>query len=265
MRNPDALNAEDGSTVGPLETAIDLALLDPASKICVLRGGPVEHPKFGGRRMFGAGLNLTHLYHGKIPFMFYLARDMGLTNKMYRGLTRAGDPPDETLAAAHEQLWIAAVEEFAIGGHCQLLLVMDYIIAARGAYTTLPARKEGIIPGMANMRLPRFVGDRIARQAVQYERRIDFDTPAGRLIADELVAPEEMDAAIQRVAEGLTSSGAVSGTANRRAFRIAQEPLTAFCRYMSIYAREQAYCLTSPALISNLERFWNAASRQPKN
>ncbi|MGH7006652.1 MAG: enoyl-CoA hydratase/isomerase family protein, partial [Alphaproteobacteria bacterium] len=53
MRNPGALNAEDGSTVGPLETAIDLALLDPASKICVLRGGPVEHPKFGGRRMFG--------------------------------------------------------------------------------------------------------------------------------------------------------------------------------------------------------------------
>ena len=30
---------------------------------------------------------------------------------------------------------------------------------------TLPARKEGIIPGVANLRLPRFIGDRIARQA----------------------------------------------------------------------------------------------------
>ena len=42
---------------------------------------------------------------------------------------------------------------------------------------TLPARKEGIIPAMANLRLPRFVGDRIARQAIMYERRIDCDSP----------------------------------------------------------------------------------------
>ena len=39
------------------------------------------------------------------------------------------------------------------------------------AYMTLPARKEGIIPGFANLRLPRFTGDRIARQAIQYEPR----------------------------------------------------------------------------------------------
>ncbi len=38
-------------------------------------------------------------------------------------------------------------------------------------------RKEGIIPGAANMRLPRFVGDRIARQAIQSGRRLDCDTP----------------------------------------------------------------------------------------
>ena len=138
------------------------------------------------------------------------------------------------------------------------------ILAARGSYATLPARKEGIIPGMANLRLPRFVGDRIARQAVQYERRIDFDTPEGLLLADEVVAPGDMDSAIERVANGLISSGAVSASGNRRAFRIAQEPLTLFCRYLSVYAREQAYCLSSPALISNLERFWNAASRRLK-
>ncbi len=262
--NPAALNAEDWSTVAPMEIAVDLALLDPASKVCVLRGGTVAHPKFAGRRLFGAGLNLTDLYWGRIPFLFYLVRDMGLLNKMYRGVTRAEDPPDETLAESREKLWIAAVEEFAIGGHCQLLLVMDYILAARGAYATLPARKEGIIPGMANMRMPRFVGDRIARQAIQYGRRIDFDTPEGMLIADEIVAPGEMDRAIQTVAAGLTDSGAFSAVSNRRAFRIVQEPLTLMCRYLSVYCREQAYCLASPALIGNLERFWDAANRRPK-
>jgi hypothetical protein len=31
---------------------------------------------------------------------------------------------------------------------------------------------------------------------------------------------------------------------------------------MSVYAREQAYCLYSPALIDNLERNWDAANRR---
>ena len=264
MRNPDALNAEDATTLLPLETAVDLALLDPATKICVLRGGPIPHAKYGGRRVFGAGINLTHLYWGKVPYLFYLVRDLGMLNKIYRGITRPEDPPDETRGLGTEKLWIAAVEEFAIGGHCQILLVMDYVLAAKGAYMTLPARKEGIIPGMANMRLPRFVGDRMTRQAIMYEKRIECDSPEGRLICDEVVPAADMDAGIERVAGGLTNSGIVNAAANRRAFRIIDEPLSAMIRYLSVYAREQAYCHTSPALVANLERYWNAHERKVK-
>jgi thioesterase DpgC len=155
------------------------------------------------------------------------------------------------------------VEGFAIGGHCQILLTMDYTLAAQDAYLTLPARKEGIIPGAANMRLPRAVGDRIARQAIQYERRLECDSPEGRLICDEIVEPGAMDQAIERVVAGLTSSGVVSAASNRRAFRITQEPLDMFREYFAIYAREQAYCHFSPALIGNLERYWDAANRKP--
>ena len=72
--------------------------------------------------------------------------------------------------------WIAALDVFAIGGGCQHLLVTDYVLAAKDAYMTLPARKEGIIPGLSNLRLPRFVGDRIARQAIMYGRRLDCDS-----------------------------------------------------------------------------------------
>jgi (3,5-dihydroxyphenyl)acetyl-CoA 1,2-dioxygenase len=263
IRNPEALNAEDATTLTPLEIAVDLALLDPATKICVLRGGPVPHAKYAGRRAFGAGINLTHLYWGKVPYLFYLVRDLGMLNKIYRGITRPQDPPDETLGFGTEKLWIAAIEEFAIGGHCQLLLVMDYVLAAEGAYMTLPARKEGIIPGMANMRLPRFVGDRLTRQAIMYEKRIDCASPEGRMICDEIVPPGQMDEAIARVAGGLTNSGVVNAAANRRAFRIIDEPLSAMIRYLSVYAREQAYCHTSPALVANLERYWHAHQRKP--
>jgi (3,5-dihydroxyphenyl)acetyl-CoA 1,2-dioxygenase len=262
--NPRFLNAEDQTTLDATETCVDVALLDPAVEIVLMRGAPVAHPKYSGRRVFGAGINLTHLYHGRIPFIWYLTRDLGYVNKIYRGLAFPDDaPPDEFGGQTSEKPWIAAVEAFAIGGHCQALLVMDYVLAERTAFLTLPARKEGIIPGAANMRLPRFTGDRIARQAIQYERRIECDSPEGRLICDEIVETGEMDAAIERVVQGLTSSGVVSAAGNRRAFRVTQEPFDMFRSYFAVYAREQAYCHFSPALIANLERYWNAQSRRP--
>jgi thioesterase DpgC len=262
--NPRFLNAEDQTSLDGAEICVDLALLDGASEIAVMRGAVVEHPKYKGRRVFGAGINLTHLYHGRIPFLWYLKRDLGYVNKIYRGLACADDaPPDEFGGRSIEKPWVAAVEAFAIGGHCQLLLVMDYVLAERSAFLTLPARKEGIIPGAANMRLPRFVGDRIARQAIQYERRLECDSPEGRLICDEIVETGEMDAALERVVGRFTSSGVVSAAGNRRAFRVTQEPLDMCRAYFAVYAREQAYCHFSPALIANLERYWNAQSRKP--
>lgn len=253
LSNPRYLNAEDETTLAGAETAVDVALLDPQTEVCVLRGDVVTHPKYAGRRLFGAGINLTHLYEGKIRYLWYLIRDLGLVNKFYRGLAVPDASPE---VQSTEKLWIAAVEGFAIGGHCQILLTMDYTIAANEAYLTLPARKEGIIPGAANLRLPRFVGDRIARQAILAERRIDCDSEAGRLICDEIVPAERMDEAINAMVDRLTSSGVVSAAGNRRAFRAGEEPLDTFRRYMAIYAREQAECHLSPALVCNLERNW---------
>jgi thioesterase DpgC len=253
MKNPAYLNAEDEATLPGMELAVDLALLDPQAEVCVLRGAPVEHPKYRDRRLFGAGINLTHLYHGKIRYLWYLIRDLGFVNKFYRGLAREDQSPEVT---STEKLWIAAVEGFAIGGHCQILLTMDYTIAAEDAFLTLPARKEGIIPGAANLRLPRFVGDRIARQAILAERHIDCASPEGRMICDEIVSPERMDQALSATIEKLTSSGVVSAAANRRAFRAGEEPLDTFRRYMAVYAREQADCHFSPALVANLEKNW---------
>ncbi|HLH92777.1 MAG TPA: enoyl-CoA hydratase/isomerase family protein [Xanthobacteraceae bacterium] len=261
-QNPRYLNAEDQGTLDMMEIAVDVAILDPATDVAVMRGGVVEHPKYRGRHIFGAGINLTHLYRGKIPFVWFLQRDLGFVNKFMRGVARPDELPDDVHGTTIEKPWIAAVDTFAIGGHCQVLLTMDYVLAADDAFMTLPARKEGIIPGAANLRLPRFTGDRLARQLIQYERRLECNSPEGRLICDEIAPAAAMDAAIERVVEGMISSGAVSAVGNRRAFRIGEEPLDAFRSYFAIYAREQAYCHFSPALIANLERHWNAQNRR---
>ncbi len=262
MRNPRFLNAIDDTIVDAIEIAVDLAILDPHSEIAVLRGGPVEHPHYAGRRIFSAGLNLTHLYQGRIPYLFYFRHIAGFENKIFRGLARPDASPEEEAGTTSEKAWIAAVDTFAIGGGCQHLLVMDYVLAGADAYMTLPARKEGIIPGASNMRLPRFTGERIARQAIMHGRRLDCDSPEGRMVCDEIVPPGEMDAALAKAVDALTGSGIVSAVSNRRGFRIAQEPLDLFRRYLAVYAREQAYCHYSPALIENLERYWNAQQRK---
>jgi thioesterase DpgC len=253
LRNQRHLNAEDGATLGPTESAVDLVLLDPDTDVGVFRGAVVEHPRYAGERIFGAGINLTHLYRGRIDFLFYLIRDLGYVSKIYRGLITEDGPS--------EKLWIAAVERYAIGGGCQLLHVVDHVIATRGSRLYLPARKEGIIPGASNLRLPRSVGDRAARQAIFSGREWIAGEADAELLIDEVIEPGGMDAAIASRVEELTSSGLVNAAANRRALRVGQEPLDLFREYMAAYAREQAYCHLSPALVRNLERHWDAARR----
>jgi enoyl-CoA hydratase/carnithine racemase len=253
ITNPKHLNAEDDVTLDLTEAAVDMILLDPDIEVGVIRGGVVEHPRYPGTRVFGSGINLTRLYHGRIDFLFYLVRDLGYVNKIYRGIHLERD--------AVEKLWVAAVERYAVGGACQLLHVMDHVIATRGSRLFLPARKEGIIPGASNLRLPRFVGDRAARQAIFSGREWTAGEPDAALLVDEAVEPGEMDAALDARIDALTNSGLVNAAANRAALRAGQEPLDLFREYMATFSVEQARCHLSPALVRNLEVHWNARER----
>jgi (3,5-dihydroxyphenyl)acetyl-CoA 1,2-dioxygenase len=152
------------------------------------------------------------------------------------------------------------VDKFAIGGGCQLLLVVDYVIAETRSYFNLPARKEGFLPGTSPM--PRYVGERLAREAILFDRTFRADTPEGRLIANEVVPSHEMDLAVSRCVERAIGSGIVSPGANRKAIRQQTEPLEAFRRYLTTYAFEQAFCHLSDQLIVNLEKHWNAKQRK---
>ena len=267
LHNERYLNSEDDTTVLPLEQAIDLILMHPKLTMGVMRGSTVDHPKYKGKRIFCSGINLTRIYQGKQSFVSFLFRSLALHNKLYRGIlpNQESDSleyplnePERTL----EKPWVAVVETFAIGGGCQLLLVVDYVIAEEGSYFSLPARKEGILPGSANMRLTRFLGERLARQAIMFDKLIYADTPEGKLIANEVIKSHEIESAIERVVQNGTGSGMVSAGANRRAIRIQTEPLDMFRKYMATYALEQAFCNMSEQLISNLERHWNAKERK---
>jgi thioesterase DpgC len=234
MCREDCLNAEDNQQVEDMETAVDLVLLDPASSVGVVRGGTQTHPKYAGRRVFSAGINLKQLSGGHISFVdFLLRRELGYIHKLVRG----------------SKPWVAAVDTFAIGGGAQILLVFDHVIAAADSYFSLPAAQEGIVPGAANFRLPRAVGPRLARQIILSGRRIWAHEPDGRLLFDEVVDPHLVDAAVDRVAARFDNP------AIRTNRRLLTEPLEEFRAYMSTFAVLQAQRLYSDDVIHKVGKF----------
>lgn len=256
------LNAEDDESTLAMEIATDLILLDDRIDVGLLRGAQAQHPKYAGRRVFDAGVNLTRLYHGEVSLIeFFIDRELGLLNKWYRGHS-IGNGDVSVIERRHEKPWIAAVDSFAIGGGCQFLLVIDRVIARSGAYVNLPARREGFLPGCGNMRLPRFVGEKVARQGIFFNRDIYVDSPEGRQIVDDLVVDEEgMQAAIADAVDALTATGPVGINANRTQIRVGVEPLETFRHYMANLAVGQAKCMYSPAIIRNLELAWDPKRR----
>jgi (3,5-dihydroxyphenyl)acetyl-CoA 1,2-dioxygenase len=256
------LNAEDDDAMAAMETGVDLVLLDDRIQVGVLRGGVLQHPKYPGKRIFNAGINLTHLYYGQISFIeFIMERELGLLNKIYRGHShpdRAGDQLEDVT----EKPWLGVVDSFAIGGGCQLLCVMDRVIAEPGAYFNLPASKEGFIPGSANLRLPRLAGIQGARHGIFFEKKFYAGTPDGMQICDEVVEPADMEAAIDRNTKQMVAAGFTSTVSNRKALRVGQEPWDVYRRYMAVYSRQQCLCFYDQALIANLEHSWQPHKRR---
>ncbi|MEV8318426.1 (3,5-dihydroxyphenyl)acetyl-CoA 1,2-dioxygenase DpgC [Streptomyces sp. NPDC059900] len=251
MCRDDCLNAEDGEQVDDMETAVDLALLDEEVRVGVLRGGQMSHPRYRGKRVFSAGINLKSLHAGGISLTgFLLRRELGYLRKLVAGLLtdHAGAWHSRTV----EKPWIAAVDTFAIGGGMQLLLACDQVLAASDAYLTLPAAREGIVPGAANFRLGRHTGPRISRQVILSGRRIWATEPDARLLVDEVVEPGELDAAVARGVAQLQSPAVV---ANRRMLNAVEEPPEEFRRYMAEFALQQALRLYGEDVIDKVGGF----------
>lgn len=251
VHNVGCLNAEDNDLVNEMGVAVDLALLDPEVKVGVLRGGVMTHPRHAGRRIFSAGINLSHLHQGRISYTdFLIRRELGYIHKIYRGIL-ADDPAAAWPHRYLEKPWLAVVDGFAIGGGAQLLLVFDHVIAAADAYFSLPAAQEGIVPGAGNLRLNRMTGGRLARRILLGGCKVRATAREGRLLFDEIVEPEGMDAAVTAAIERLASPAVAS---NRRMLHVAEESFDPFRLYMADFALEQAMRLFSPDVLAKAAR-----------
>lgn len=251
MCRDDCLNAEDNQQVDDMETAVDLALLDPGVRVGLVRGGQMSHPRYRGKRVFSAGINLKALDAGGIGLVdFLLRRELGYIHKLERGILAEDGQRWQSPTVAKP--WVAAVDGFAIGGGMQLLLVFDHVLAAADAYFSLPAAQEGIVPGAANFRLTRCAGRRLSRQIILGGRRIWASEPAARSLVDEVVEPADMEEAVERSLDRLQSPAVA---ANRRMLNLGEESPDEFRRYIAEFAVQQALRLYSDDVLGKVSRF----------
>jgi thioesterase DpgC len=252
VNNQHCLNAEDNRLIADMETAVDLVALHPHAKVGVLRGGVMTHPKYAGRRVFSAGLNLQELHAGRISFVdFLLGREMGYVSKILHGVLDDPDAaawPDSSICVP----WVAVIDSFAIGGGMQMLTVVDRVIAADDAYFSLPAAQEGIVPGLASLRLGRLAGGRLVRQLILGGRRLCATEPDARFLVDEVVSPQGLEEAVTRAVAELATPAVA---ANRRMIANAEEPLDVLRRYLAEYALTQALRLHDVDVLHKVGRF----------
>ncbi|MEZ2338439.1 enoyl-CoA hydratase/isomerase family protein [Mucilaginibacter sp. RCC_168] len=256
LSNQSFLNAEDDQLNSDMEFAVDVILLDPNVDVAVIRGDVMSHKKYNGKRVFCSGVNLTKLYRGQLSYLFYVTRELGLITKIYRGLMHGENNVNKIPNCVIEKPWISVVDSHAIGGGFQMLLVSDYVIAESGALLSVPARREGFIPGLTNLRLPRFVGQRLSNQLVYNNYQIIVDSDEGKLIVDEVVDANCINDSLKSVIDSMTEFGIGGFISNRKAFRLGVEPISLFLQYMATFCREQVKCMYGPDIVNNLERFW---------
>ena len=117
---------------------------------------------------------------------------------------------------------VAAVNGFALGGGCEMILTCDYRVADTTASIGLPEVKLGLMPGFGGtVRLPRIIGADNAVEWMSTGKAHKADKALAVGVVDAVVAPEQLrDAAIAMVKQ------AIEGKLNWQAKRQAKlEPL----------------------------------------
>lgn len=232
------LNAETNQFVRDLEVAVDVVTMDPASSVGVIRGAAMEHASYAGQRVFCAGINLKHLAAGKISYLdFLIGREAGLLSKLARGVHDPESGRDVAL------LWICVIDSFAIGGGMQLALVADHVIAVDDAWLSLPAASEGIVPGVANLRLPGRVGLRLARELILRGRRLSGAEAMQAGLVDAVISAADVDATVESTATALSEPGVAP---NKLMLAHGIEPEDEFAMYLADFAVVQAERMHAP-------------------
>ncbi len=163
-------NAINRQFVGEILRNFDELSNDNRCNVIVISSGL---PKF-----FAAGADIDMI------LKFSKAESADTTRFFQNGFSRI---------ANSKKLTIAAINGFALGGGCELILCCDYRIAMEGRYILgLPETTLGIIPGAGGtQRLPRLIGYHNAFKMIVDGRGVTPDEAKKIGLVDEVVKKDQ--------------------------------------------------------------------------
>jgi len=182
MNRPAVFNAFDEALIADLREAC-LELDADASVRVVVLGGRGRH--------FSAGADLNWMRRAAGYSEAENLDDARRFSAMLRGLSEMSKPT------------VARVQGAALGGGTGLAAACDMAIAASDASFSTSEVKFGIIPAVISPYVLRAVGPRHALRLFQSAEKIDAQRALAIGLVGEVVAPDELDAAVAKLADTL--------------------------------------------------------------
>jgi len=103
-----------------------------------------------------------------------------------------------------EKPLVAGVNGIAVGGGAEILFLMDYVIAVKGAWISYPESSIGLLPPILLSAGVNVVGGRIARKLALTGERLSVEEAYRLGIIDEIVEADRLDTAIYNAVQKLS-------------------------------------------------------------
>lgn len=196
VNRPDALNSLNVETLEALAAAIETA--KDQARVLIVTGA--------GEKAFVAGADIKYMKDlSTADAQAYAERGHAVVN----GLESFPAPV------------IAAVNGYAFGGGCEIALASDLRVASERAVIGQTEIDLGIIPGWGGtQRLPRLVGDELARRLIFFGERIDAQDAYEYGLVGDVVAHEELEGYVREMAEELAEKPAFALRAAKEALNL---------------------------------------------
>jgi len=184
LNRPHRLNTITPKMIEELTDALLKAWSDRETRVVVLRGA--------GERAFSAGADVTAFTEIK-------------TRQDAEKFLRAFQELMNILESMPKPV-IAAIDGYALGGGCELIMGCDIRIATDRSEFGQPEINLGLIPGAGGtQRLPRLIGVARALELTLLGNRISAEEAYRIGLVNKVVKPENLEQEVQTLAEKLAS------------------------------------------------------------
>lgn len=187
INRPQVLNALNKDTITELSKAVEELDADKNIKVVILTGE--------GDKAFIAGADIKQMVD-MTPLDAKKFSELG--HNMLTKIENSRLP------------FIAAINGYALGGGCEVLMACDVCIAAKSAKIGQPEINLGIHPGFGGtQRLPRLVGRMKAKELLFTGRNIDADEAYQIGLVNMVVEDDKLKETVQKLAEQIASKSSV--------------------------------------------------------